>query len=117
MNLQKQTNISKHAFLWRDRKGNLHNPKDMETSYLLNVLKMIWNNTVEEHNRIQPVHLYDFGSFYTPEYMAQAVKAMVDELSTRKSDLTMPQLIVIRTMQEILGKCNFIRLILIGEES
>lgn len=117
MELQKQTNLTEHKFLWRDRKGNFHDPKDMETSYLLNVLKMIWNNFVKEQDRIAPVNLYDFGSSYTPEYMAQAVKAMVDELSTRKYDLTMPQLIVINTMHEILSKRDFIRLALFGEDS
>lgn len=55
----------------------------MATSHLYNVLRMIWNHTAPEPMRLTPFKRYNFSSFYTPEYMAEAVRAMVAELKTR----------------------------------
>ena len=85
-------------FKWRDRKGKFHKVEDMDTSYLFNTLKMIWNNVVPEQYRIEPIYLYDFGSFYTSEYMATAVSCIVNELNNR-FDITPLQITWLDTMQ------------------
>jgi len=57
----------------------------MATSHLFNVLRMIWNHTAPEQYQLTPFKRYSFGAFYTPEYMAEAVRSMIAELRTRSN--------------------------------
>jgi len=95
--MTQQSNVQ--DFMWKDRKGNFHNPKDMKTSHVFFALRMIWNNIVDRKMQIQPVRIYNFGSFYTSEYMTQAVKVLLKELSTR-NDLEPYFVRCLGTMQE-----------------
>ncbi len=70
-------------FKWKDRYDNFHRTKDMSTHHLYSTLKMVWNIFVKAEYRIAPVNLYTLSSFYTSEYLARGVKAMMEELSTR----------------------------------
>ena len=76
-----------HIFKWRDRKGNFHAPRDMETHHLFFTLRMIWNHSAPEELKILPYKKYAFSSFYTPQYVREAVRYLCRELSLR-TDLT-----------------------------
>lgn len=70
---------------WRDKFGNLHDPKEMETRHLFYTVRMIWNHSVPPHMIVgQNVKLYRFSSFYTTPYMRQSVLQCGAELMTRK---------------------------------
>lgn len=86
-------------FEWRDKQGNFHKVTEMNTSYLFNTLKMIWNNVVPEDQRIMPCYLYNFGPNYTLEYMIEAIQAIVIELWAR-SDLNTFQLTALAKMAQ-----------------
>ena len=59
-------------------------PKDMETSDMFYVLRMIWNNSCPASMRVGKVKLYSFGNHYTPNYMANAVYHIGNELGRRQ---------------------------------
>ena len=71
-------------FKWKDRNHNFHSPQDMETTHLFYTLRAIWNSYVPLPWRL-PGRLYEFGNFYTREYMLTAIKALSKELFTRKN--------------------------------
>jgi hypothetical protein len=74
------------TFAWRDRTGQLHLVKRMETRHLFYTLRMIWNHTMPASARL-PGNLYSFGPTYTRQYMIDAISAIVPELAQRK-DMT-----------------------------
>lgn len=74
-------------FRWRSRKGVFHLPEEMETHHLFYTILMIWNHSVPPELRIGRYTRYEFGRFYSPEYMADAVRHLARELVNRK-DLT-----------------------------
>ena len=74
------------AFAWRDREGNFLRPSQMPSKRLFYTWKMIWNHACPPELRYWDDHRYEFGSFYTPEYMLQAFRCLYLELKTR-SDL------------------------------
>jgi len=75
------------SFKWKDRQDNFYYPKHMETRHIFFTLLMIWNHVAPKEMQIEPFKRYTFGSFYTNEYMADAVKSLSAELKTR-DDLT-----------------------------
>ena len=58
-------------------------PKDMRTSHMFYTLRMIWNNSCPASMRVGKVKLYNFSSHYTPNYMANAVYHIGNELGRR----------------------------------
>lgn len=72
---------------WKDTNDNFHHPRDMETRHVFFTLRMIWNHVVPKEMQIEPFKRYRFSSFYTQEYMEEAVRVLSAELSTR-NDLT-----------------------------
>jgi hypothetical protein len=72
---------------WRDRKGSFHDISSMETRHLFYTVRMIWNHTSPSDLQLKPFKKYSFSKFYTQEYFAKMVKAMLIELSKR-NDLT-----------------------------
>ena len=70
-------------FKWRDKRGQFHKPKNMETRHIFYTLRMIWNHSMPEEAKIRPYREYDFNPFYTKEYMQFAVLALAMELSDR----------------------------------
>lgn len=71
------------TFRWRDRAGNLHAPSTMATRHLFFTLRMIWNHTMPASARL-PGNLYTFSSYYKPDYMKDAIRALTAELATRE---------------------------------
>jgi hypothetical protein len=71
------------GFMWRDRQGTFHKPENMTTQHVFFTLRMIWNHSAPLGMRIKPYKQYNFGSFYTKDYMITAVYALAEELSTR----------------------------------
>lgn len=71
---------------WRDTKGQFHEPATMETRHLFYTLRMIWNHSMPESVRLRPYRHYDFGPFYTAEYLQHALLHIGRELLQR-SDL------------------------------
>ena len=87
---------------WKTTKGEMLRPCIMRTRHLHNTLVMIWHHTMPESARIRPYYrAYSFGSFYTHEYLQQAVRVMAHELAGR-DDLTAAQRAELRKMQEFL---------------
>lgn len=72
-----------NTFRWRDRFGEHHDVKNMETRHLFFTLRMIWNNTMPAQYRL-PGNLYVFGKHYTKHYMVRAVRALAKELAGRE---------------------------------
>jgi hypothetical protein len=72
-----------NLFEWRDASGKFHKIKDMETTHLFNILKMIWNHSVPEILKILPYKNYTFSEFYTNNYMRTAVRNITSELFQR----------------------------------
>lgn len=70
-------------FRWRDGSGNLHAPSTMATRHLFFTLRMIWNHAMPEAARL-PGNLYTFSSYYKPDYMKDAIRALTTELATRE---------------------------------
>lgn len=70
-------------FQWKDRHNNYHYPKDMKTSHLFYVIRMIWNHSVSNQYKVDMPQEYIFGSFYTNDYMREAFKNIFTELMTR----------------------------------
>lgn len=74
-------------FRWRTSKhdGNrMLLPSEMETRHVFFTLAMIWNHSMPEEARTHNYKKYKFGSYYTAEYMVQAIHALSRELATRK---------------------------------
>jgi len=72
-------------FQWRDRRGEFHDVSQMASRHLFYTLKMIWNHSAPEEFKIEPYKRYYFSPFYTQEYIEQAVRAMISELTRRKN--------------------------------
>jgi hypothetical protein len=74
------------VFQWRDRKGNMHYPKDMSTKHVFYAWLMIWNHAAPEHMRIWNNHKYRFPAHYSREYVLESFRELYYELKQR-SDL------------------------------
>lgn len=75
--------INENIFIWKwkDSKGNFYEPKNMETRHLFFTLRMIWNHSMDI--KLEPYKKYVFSSFYTAEYMRDALFNIGTELFTR----------------------------------
>jgi hypothetical protein len=72
------------AWKWRDRKGNMWLPGDMETRHLFYTVRMIWNHAVDPDMRVgENIILYNFPDVYTVQYVRTAVAILGKELLTR----------------------------------
>lgn len=71
-------------FLWRDKEGNLLSIYTLDTTYLMNIFLMVYNNLSDFNNRVGRYKLQLFPSFYTVEYMITAIEKTYDELKKRK---------------------------------
>lgn len=97
------------SFMWRMQGGERIYPKNMTTHHLFYTLKMIWNHTVPEHKQIKPFKQYNINwSFYTPEYLANAIRVLSAELGTRENiELYLhPLSIIQKHMEAIDGKAT-----------
>jgi hypothetical protein len=81
--IKNDQNFIEPTFQWKDKHDNFHFPSDMETRHLFYTLKMIWNHTMPFEAKIVPYKLYDFGPYYTEEYLKKAIYYITIELSTR----------------------------------
>ncbi|NML34544.1 hypothetical protein [Paraburkholderia antibiotica] len=78
-----RTNVPVGGWQWRDSKGEFHYPANMETRHLFYTLRMIWNNFMPADARVGAVKLYEFGRFYTRDYLKQAIYRIAEELAKR----------------------------------
>jgi hypothetical protein len=76
-------------FYWQDRFGELHAVNEMETGYLFNCLKMMWNHTVPSHMRLRPYKHWTLNGerFHDRGWKEYAVRSMWNEL-VKRDDLT-----------------------------
>lgn len=88
-------------FQWRDKKGEFHSVTGMRTGHLFYVVRMIWNHKMPL--KFEPYRRYSFSSFYTDEYMFDAIKAIVPELAKR-TDLAPEWKQTIKQMVEYLAR-------------
>jgi len=75
----------KSPFQWRDWFNQFHFPTEMGTNHIVDTLKMMWNHAVPDKMKIYPYKKYSFSSFYTEEYILDAIYELVRELRTRKN--------------------------------
>ncbi len=80
---------------------------EMETKHLFYTFLMIWNHSAPKKLRIWEKRKYDFGPHYTPEYMFEAFKNMLFELTKRK-DLGPKMLAVLQTIESNFSKDLFL---------
>lgn len=102
MQLQKKVKngVSKpRVWKWRTKDGRHFRVKEMATAHLFNTILMIWNHTMPESAKFRPFREYEFGEFYTKEYMVAAVQHMATELVTR-DDVTAVQKDILRYMMQ-----------------
>lgn len=72
---------------WKTQDGTYLRPCVMTTPHLHNTVVMIWHHRMPANMRVRGIfRKYDFGSFYTAEYLMAAIRVMLAELSSR-SDL------------------------------
>lgn len=76
--------LEKDTFFWKTTEGKNINPKDMETKYIYLTLRNIWNHAVPVNRRLSPDYNCSFGKFYSPGYMAAALKFLFLELTLRR---------------------------------
>lgn len=74
-------------FMWKDRENQFHLIHEMDTKHLFFTLRMIWNHYTPIQMRIEPYKKYKIGTFYSKEYISDAIKHITRELGTR-NDLT-----------------------------
>lgn len=72
-------------FTWRDMSGNKHNPCDMDTDYVFNVFRMIWNHRTPPQCHIWLPNdvKYHFPKRYTKNYMKRSFGEMYKQLKNR----------------------------------
>jgi hypothetical protein len=70
---------------WRTREGQWLRPAQMTTTHLFYTLRMIWNHTMPAPAQL-PGGRYNFGAYYTEEYMKAAIVHVTTELA-RRDDL------------------------------
>lgn len=70
-------------FRWRTSAGDELLPQDMGTTHIYNTVVMIWNHNAPEEFKFHPYKHYRFSSFYTTEYMRDAIVALLMELAFR----------------------------------
>lgn len=70
-------------YQWRDKFGNFHHPGEMETRHIYHTVCMIWNHTMPIKTR-PDYQRYQFGPYYTTEYMKLSVIMLVKELFRRE---------------------------------
>lgn len=85
-----KTTSVRESFKWRDRKGSFYLVSDMGTGHLFFTLRMIWNHSMHCSVTDSVYNKYNFSSFYTLEYMLQAIRAIFPEL-VKREDLTNSQ--------------------------
>lgn len=83
---RKQT-LPDKPFVWKGKDQRTYAPDDMATGHLFNTISMIWNHSMPEQVRTHNYIRYQFGSFYTLDYMMQAVRVMLPIL-LRRPDLS-----------------------------
>lgn len=80
---EKTTRTVGNVFEWRSMRHRMIPITSMATTHLYNTVVMIWNHAVPEPLKYRPFNHYVFGSFYTKEYMFQAIRYMLPELARR----------------------------------
>lgn len=76
--------MSLNVFEWKPSEHVPGIPIDqMNTTHLYNTLRMVWNYVAPEYLKIHPYREHKFGKFYTADYMAAAIQALVEELKNR----------------------------------
>lgn len=90
-----------NQFTWRQNGGVFTRLCDMETSHLVNCIKMVWNNSVPSVYRFRNGRLYNFNSFYTDAYFKCAITCMSITLSQR-TNMTKSQIDILQTILKYL---------------
>lgn len=86
-NLVKGTHLKKKPdFIWKTKDDRRYKVKDMETRHLFNTIRMIWNHKMPADAALGSFIRYEFGSFYTNEYLELAIKKMLPELILRNDN-------------------------------
>jgi len=81
--------IPPEVFRWKKSNDDFIYIDEMNTSYLFNTFRMIWNNTAPEFRRDVIYNRYDFSGFYLEnDYLNKALRAMKIELNGRESKTT-----------------------------
>jgi hypothetical protein len=95
-------------YQWRDRQGNFHHPGEMESRHIFHTVAMIWNHTMPIKTR-PDYQRYEFGPYYTKDYLKLSVVMLVKELF-RRDDLK-PEWMATLDMMHAFVKSNEERLL------
>ena len=88
-------------FLWKDRHGRLHDPKDMETRHLFYTFRMLWNHTMPENMR--SANYKRWRLHMSEDYIKQAIKHIGMALSER-TDIHSEWVREIERFKKLLGE-------------
>lgn len=72
-------------FEWKDKSDNFYKVEEMETRHLFFTVRMLWNHSVPDDFKLYPYKQYSFSAFYSKDYVREAIRCMLHELSTRNN--------------------------------
>lgn len=76
----------KPEFVWKTKDGRYFSIKQMSTSHLFNTIRMIWHHKMPKEAALGEYQKYDFGTFYSKEYLELAIRKMLPELIKRSDN-------------------------------
>lgn len=85
------------TFIWIDAKGDERPANKMESRYILNVIRMIYNNLTSPGMKTIRYKKYSFRPPHTTEYLCKAFRELLNELNKRNE----PETILERTGYEL----------------
>ena len=76
--------LPQEEFYWQDQVGQMWHPSEMDTPYLFNCVRMLWNHNVPSDMRLHPYKHYALdGRFRDQQYVNKAISALLKELVNR----------------------------------
>tara|TARA_B100000749_G_C18408843_1_gene458165 strand:- start:586 stop:936 length:351 start_codon:yes stop_codon:yes gene_type:complete len=74
------------VFVWLSANKITFRPQEMESSYLINTLRMVWNHLATEPLQITPFKAYDFSDepVYSARYFRLCLSEFIQELDRRR---------------------------------
>ena len=76
-------------FIWRNRFGEKIPLLGMDTNYLYNTVKMIWNNVIAPENSFGDVIFWEFDNRnYPPEYLREVLRFGISILRSRNEEIS-----------------------------
>ena len=76
-------------FIWRNRFGEEIPLLGMDTNYLYNTVKMIWNNVIAPQHSFRDIIAWSFSNKdYPPDYLRETFRLGFAELKSRNEEVS-----------------------------